>query len=212
VSHTLTIHDKNPQDRLVQQAVRVFQSGGLVIYPTDSCYAIGCLSNAFDAIERLRRLRNLPPNHLLALLCPNIAAISQYALVDDRQFRLLKQVTPGAYTFILKASRHVSKRLQHDKRHTIGFRIPDNAICLALLEALQEPILSSTLILPGEAVVLDNPSLFPEWLNKQVDLVMDSGEGSQDMTTLVDLTEQEFRVLREGKGSIAALGIVNGPV
>jgi tRNA threonylcarbamoyl adenosine modification protein (Sua5/YciO/YrdC/YwlC family) len=202
-----TIHPGNPNPRLIHQAAAVLRGGGVVVYPTDSCYALGCHLDDKDAVTRIRQIRQLDEQHHLTLMCRDLSEISRYAKVDNAKFRLLKSNTPGSYTFILEATKEVPKRLQHPKRSTIGIRIPDHPVALALLEELGEPMSSSTLILPDQAGPLNDVELIRELLEKKVDLVIDGGAIGADFTTVIDLTGDVPVLLRRGKGNVAPFGI-----
>ncbi|HWQ39404.1 MAG TPA: L-threonylcarbamoyladenylate synthase [Burkholderiales bacterium] len=197
------VHALNPQRRLIRRAVEVLRSGGLIVYPTDSCYALGCRIGEKEAMERLRRIRGIGASHHLTLVCRDLSEIAQYARVDNGQYRLLRNSTPGSYTFILQATREVPKRLLNPKRKTIGLRVPEHAVARALLEELGEPILSSTLILPGDAYPLTDGVEIRAKLEHQVDLVLDAGSCGLDMTTVIDLTGDTPVVVRVGKGPVA---------
>lgn len=201
-----SVHPKNPQPRLIRQAVEVLRGGGLIVYPTDSCYALGCRLGDGEALERLRRVRGLDERHHLTLVCGGLAEIGKFAKVDNTQYRLLKANTPGSYTFILKGSRELPRRVLHAKRSTIGIRVPDHPVAQALLQELQEPILSSTLIFPGDEVPQTDPEEFREALEKTVDLILESGSCGTEMTTVLDLSQDAPIVLRAGKGSLAPFG------
>ena len=200
MSQFFNIHTSNPQLRLIQQAVSILKQGGVVVYPTDSCYALGCQIGNKDAATRLLRVRGLDVGHDLTLVCRDLSELGRYAQVDNTQFRFLKAHTPGAYTFVLRGTREVPKRLLHKINDTIGLRVPDHPVVQALLEELGEPILSSTLLLPGEDVPLCEPWEIRERLEHQVELVIDSGAGGMTPTTIVDLTTDTPVVLRYGKG------------
>lgn len=202
-----TIHPESPQSRLIRQAVEIFRGGGVVAYPTDSSYALGCILGEKDAQERIRAIRGVDENHHFTLVCRNLAEIGVYAKVDNSQFRLLKANTPGSYTFILQASREVPRRLQHPKRSTIGLRVPDHAVTLALLEELNEPLLSMTLMLPGDEAPLNEAWEIRERLEKQVDLVIDAGACDVLPTTVIDLTGEALELVRLGKGDPARFGL-----
>lgn len=202
-----TIHPDNPNSRLIRQAAEVLRDGGIVVYPTDSCYALGCHLDDKDAVTRIRQIRQLDEHHHLTLMCRDLSEISRYARVDNSKFRLLKANTPGSYTFILDATKEVPRRLQHPKRSTIGIRVPDHPVALALLEELGEPMSSSTLILPGEVWPLNDAELIRELLEKKVDLVIDGGTVGVDFTTVIDLTGDVPVLLRRGKGDTKPFGI-----
>jgi tRNA threonylcarbamoyl adenosine modification protein (Sua5/YciO/YrdC/YwlC family) len=202
-----TIHPDNPNPRLIRQAAAMLRDGGLAVYPTDSCYALGCHLDDKNAVTRIRQIRGLDEQHHLTLMCRDLSEISRYARVDNSKFRLLKSNTPGSYTFILDATKEVPKRLQHPKRSTIGIRIPDHPVALALLEELGEPMCSSTLILPEEEWPLNDAERIRELLEKKVELVIDGGAVGVDFTTVIDLTGDAPVLLRRGKGDIAPFGI-----
>lgn len=203
----LVIHPTHPQPRLIDQAVQTLRDGGLIVYPTDSCYALGCHLGDKHAMERMRAIRQVDAGHHFTLVCRDLSDIAHYARVDNRAYRMLKAATPGSYTFILHATREVPRRLQNPKRKTIGLRIPDHPVAQALLAELGEPVLSSSLILPGEALPMNDPFEIRSQLDRQVDLVMDAGACGIETTTVVDLTGDEAQVLRVGKGDPAALGV-----
>jgi tRNA threonylcarbamoyl adenosine modification protein (Sua5/YciO/YrdC/YwlC family) len=207
MSQFFTIHPDNPNPRLIRQAAEVLRNGGIVVYPTDSCYALGCHLDDKDAVTRIRQIRKLDEHHHLTLMCRDLSEISRYARVDNTKFRLLKNNTPGSYTFILEATKEVPKRLQHPKRSTIGMRIPDHQVALALLAELGEPLLSTTLILPDEEGPLNDAEQIRDLLEKQVDLVIDGGAVGVDFTTVIDLTGDVPVLLRRGKGDVAHFGI-----
>ena len=207
MSQFFTIHPDNPNLRLIHQAVAVLRAGGVVVYPTDSCYALGCHLDDKDAVARIRQIRKLDEHHHLTLMCRDLSEISRYARVDNVKFRLLKSNTPGSYTFILEASKEVPKRLQHPKRSTIGMRIPDHPVALALLEELGEPLLSTTLIFPEQELPLNDPAQIRELLEKKVDLVIDGGAVGVEFTTVIDLTGDAPVLVRRGKGDVAHFGI-----
>jgi tRNA threonylcarbamoyl adenosine modification protein (Sua5/YciO/YrdC/YwlC family) len=207
MSQFFSIHPDNPNPRLIRQAAEVLRNGGVVVYPTDSCYALGCHLDDKDAVARIRQIRKLDEQHHLTLMCRDLSEISRYARVDNTKFRLLKNNTPGNYTFILEATKEVPKRLQHPKRSTIGMRIPDHPVALALLEELGEPLLSTTLILPDEEGPLNDAEHIRDLLEKQVDLVIDGGAVGLDFTTVIDLTGDIPVLLRRGKGDVGHFGI-----
>lgn len=198
------IHPDNPQTRLMTQAVAILREGGIIIYPTDSCYALGCRIGDKEALDRIRRIRRLDERHNLTLMCRDLSELAIYAKVGNVAFRMMKSLTPGPYTFLLAATRDVPRRLQHPKRKTIGVRVPDNAITLALLAAMAEPILSTSLILPDETLPLTDPKEINERLGRQVELVMDGGVCSLEPTTVIDLAEDQPVIVRQGKGRVPA--------
>jgi tRNA threonylcarbamoyl adenosine modification protein (Sua5/YciO/YrdC/YwlC family) len=207
VAQLLSVHPDNPQPRLIRLAADLIRQGGVVVYPTDSCYALGCRIGDKTAMQRIRTIRALDERRHLTLVCRDLAEIGQYARVDNTQFRLLKAVTPGSYTFLLKATREVPKRLMHPSRRTIGLRVPDHAVAQALLAELQEPLLSSTLILPGDDAALNDAEEIRDRLGRAVDAVLDAGSCGIVPTTVVDLTGDAPLIVRAGKGDIGALGM-----
>jgi tRNA threonylcarbamoyl adenosine modification protein (Sua5/YciO/YrdC/YwlC family) len=207
MSQFFSIHPDNPNPRLIHHAAEVLRNGGVVVYPTDSCYALGCHLDDKEAMTRIREIRKLDEHHHLTLMCRDLSEISRYAKVDNVKFRLLKNNTPGSYTFILEATKEVPKRLQHPKRSTIGIRIPDHPVALALLEELGEPLLSTTLILPEEEGPLNDAEHIRNLLEKKVDLVIDGGAVGMNFTTVIDLTGEAPVLLRRGKGDVGSFGI-----
>jgi len=201
------IHPDNPQRRLLQQAAEIVRAGGLIVYPTDSCYALGCHLGDKSAQERIRAIRAVGPRHHFTLVCRDLSEIARYARVDNRQYRMLRAATPGSYTFILQATREVPRRLQNPRRNTIGLRIPDHAVARGLLEELGEPLLSSTLILPGDELPMNDAREIRERLEHQVELVLDGGSCGFEMTTVVDLTDEAPGIVRVGRGSLQPFGI-----
>jgi tRNA threonylcarbamoyl adenosine modification protein (Sua5/YciO/YrdC/YwlC family) len=199
----LSIHPVNPQLRLVRQAIAAVRDGSVVVYPTDSCYALGCLIGDKAAMERIRRIREAGKDHNFTLICRDLSEIAKYARVDNRQYRTLRAFTPGPYTFLLEATREVPKRLQNPKRRTIGIRVPDNPIVSMLLAELGEPIMSSTLLLPGDEVPLTDPQEIKQRLEHHVDLVIDGGYCGVEPSTVVDLAGEAPVVVRRGKGDAA---------
>ena len=201
------IHHENPQPRLIRQAAQIIESGGIVAAPTDSAYALVCRLDDKNAVEKLRRIRGVDEKHHLTLLVRDLSEISTYARVDNRQYRVLKAVTPGPYTLILDATHEVPRRLSHPSRKTIGIRVPENAILLALLDELGEPLIGTTLQLPGDEHMLSDPEEVRERIGKQLDLVIDGGAGTLEPTTIVDLTGPEPVLLRAGRGDPAVFGL-----
>jgi len=196
----LEIHPEDPQPRLIEQAVAVLEDGGLIAYPTDSCYALGCSLGAAEGLERIRRIRQVDKNHHFTLVCADFAQLGQFVLVSNPTFRLVKNSTPGPYTFILPATREVPRRMSHPKKHTVGVRIPDHRVAHALVEALGEPIVSSTLLLPGQETPPAEGWMVQDLIGQQVDAIIDSGEVGIEPTTVVDLSGSDLVIAREGAG------------
>jgi len=199
------IHTENPQNRLIQRAVEIVRSGGLVAYPTDSSYALGCHLDDKRAVDRIRRIRKLDRHHNFTLVAADLKQVAQFAKIDNEQYRLIKSLTPGPYTFILAAKRLVPNRLVHAKRRTIGIRIPRNEIVHELVTELGEPIMSSSLILPGQPLAMADPDEIREKLEHDVDLVIDGGLGTVVPSTVIDWHETRLRVVREGAGDVSFL-------
>lgn len=202
MSQFFYVHPDNPQTRLIKQAVELIRQGEVVVYPTDSGYAIGCQMEDKRALEQVCRIRQIDKDHNFTLMCRDMSELSVYAKVDNTAFRQIKNNTPGPYTFVLKATREVPRRLQNPKRKTIGMRVPDNAIALALLEELNEPLMSTSLILPGAQVAESDPDEIRDKLEKQVGLILHGGYLGEQPTTVVDLSEGEAVIVREGAGDI----------
>lgn len=198
------IHPENPQGRLIKQAVEIIRGGGLVAYPTDCAYALGCHIGDKTALDRIRAIRQLDKSHNFTLMCRDLSELATYARVDNQTFRLLKGHMPGPFTFILEATSEVPKRLMHPKKKTIGMRVPDNPIALALLEELGEPLMTSSLLLPGDTVPLTDPYDIRETLEHQLDLVIDGGFCGMEATTVVDLTGEVPELMRQGCGDASA--------
>ncbi len=197
------INAENPQPRLIKHVVEILRDGGVIAYPTDSSYALGCMMGFKDAQDKIRQIRDLDESHLFTLVCRNLSELSVYAQVDNSQFRLLKANTPGAYTFILNATREVPRRLQHPKRSAVGIRVPNHAVVQALLDGLGEPLLSMTLQLPGDAEPLNEAWEIRDRLEHSVDLVIDSAISHAGLTTVIDLTEVAPVLVRQGAGNAA---------
>ncbi|MEH2921259.1 L-threonylcarbamoyladenylate synthase [Samsonia erythrinae] len=203
MSQFFYIHPQNPQPRLIGQSIEFLHKGGVIVYPTDSGYALGCMLGEKNAMERICRIRDLDSNHNFTLMCRDLSELSAYAYVDNAAFRLIKNNTPGNYTFILKATKEVPRRLMSEKRKTIGLRVPSNPIALELLAALNEPLMSTTLMLPGNDFAESDPEEIQERLGKLVDLIIHGGFLGQQPTTVIDLTESTPQIVREGTGDIA---------
>ncbi len=203
MSQFYQIHPDNPQARLIRNAADIVRGGGVVVYPTDSAYALGCHIGDKNALDRIRRIRKLDDRHNFTLVCSDLSEIATYAKVDNAAYRLLRHCTPGPYTFILKATSEVPRRLMHPKRKTVGLRVPDNRIAAALLADLGEPLMSVTLIMPGEEYPMIDPYDIRDTLQHEVDLVIDGGYCGMEPTTVVDLADDTPMVLRVGKGDIA---------
>ncbi|MFP1738122.1 L-threonylcarbamoyladenylate synthase [Lonsdalea quercina] len=202
MSQFFYIHPQNPQMRLIAQTVDVLRKGGVIVYPTDSGYALGCQLEDKSAMERICRIRHLDSSHHFTLMCRDLSELSTYAHVDNAAFRLIKNNTPGNYTFILKGTKEVPRRLMNEKRKTLGLRVPANPIALDLLAAMNEPLMSTTLMLPGNDFAESDPEEIQEHLGKQVDLIIHGGFIGQQPTTVIDLTGDAPEVIREGTGDI----------
>ncbi len=203
MSQFFYVHPDNPQQRLLRQAVEMIHNGAVVVYPTDSGYAIGCHLDDKSALERICRIRNIGKDHNFTLMCRDMSELSVYAKVENQAFRMIKHNTPGPYTFILRATKEVPKRLLNEKRKTIGLRVPDNAIALGLLEELNQPLMSTTLILPGQNVAESDPEEIRDKLEKQVDLILHGGILGEKPTSVIDLSDDDVKVIREGQGDIS---------
>lgn len=201
------IHPQNPQSRLIRTAVEIVRKGGVIVYPTDSCYALGCHIGDKAAMERIRAIRQVDDRHHFTLVCRDLKEIALYARVDNVQYRLLKANTPGSYTFLLQATKEVPRRLQNPRRSTIGIRVPDHPVALALLAELNEPLLSSTLILPGDGEPLTEADEIRERLEHHVDLVLDGGHCGGEPTTVIDMFDDKPVLVRAGKGDLAPFGL-----
>ncbi|MFM9968158.1 MAG: L-threonylcarbamoyladenylate synthase [Burkholderiales bacterium] len=200
-----SLHPTHPQHRLLAQAAKILREGGVIGYPTDSCYALGCHIGDKEAMQRLRRIRDIDEQHHLTLMCRDLSEISQYARIDNVQYRMLKTLTPGPYTFILEATREVPKRLLHERRKTIGIRVPQNVVALALLEELNEPILSATALVSEERLPASDALELREQWEHQLDLVLDGGPCGIVPTTVLDLTGPDIVVVRSGRGEVGML-------
>jgi len=206
MARLVEIHPTNTQPRLIAEVVATIRSGGLIAYPTDSSYACGCHIGDKRAMDRIRRIRETDKNHNFTLVCTDLSEISLYAKVDNWAYRLLKSLTPGPYTFILEATREVPKRLQNPKRRTIGLRVPDNQIVHDMLESLGEPIMSSTLLLPGDELPLTDVYEIDERIGNQIEMIVDGGPAGVEPTTVIDLSGGTVEVLRQGRGDVSSLG------
>ncbi|KWR90353.1 L-threonylcarbamoyladenylate synthase [Cupriavidus sp. IDO] len=207
MSQYFEIHPVNPQPRLVKQAAQIIQKGGLIALPTDSSYALACQLDDKDAVERLRRLRGIDDKHHLTLMCRDLSELGNFARVDNRQYRWIKGATPGPYVFILEATKEVPRRLSHPARKTIGVRVPDHPIPLAVLGETAEPLLTATLQLPGDEAPLNDPAEIRVRLEKLLDLVVCGGPAPAQPTTVIDLTSGEPELVREGRGDVAKFGL-----
>jgi tRNA threonylcarbamoyl adenosine modification protein (Sua5/YciO/YrdC/YwlC family) len=203
VAQYFVIHPTHPQARLLTRAAEIVRGGGVIAYPTDSCYALGCHVGDKAAMERLRRIRGVDERHHFTLMCRDLSQLGTYARVDNAQYRLLKVLTPGSYTFILEATKDLPRRILHPRRKTIGLRVPDHAVALALLAELGEPLLSTTLMLPGDDAPLGDAGEIRVRLERDVELVLDGGPCGTEPTTVVDLTGAAPEIVRAGKGPIA---------
>lgn len=207
MAQLFVVHPTNPQLRLLRQAAQMIEHGGVAAIPTDSCYALVCRLDDKEAADRLRRIRGVDERHHLTLLCRDLSEIANYAKVDNVQYRLIRNVTPGPYTFILEATREVPRRLSHPSRKTIGIRVPDHPVAQGLLDVLGQPLISTTLLLPGDELPRTNADEIRERLGHDVDLVIDSGDAGIEPTTIVDLTGREAVLVRRGRGPVEALGL-----
>jgi tRNA threonylcarbamoyl adenosine modification protein (Sua5/YciO/YrdC/YwlC family) len=199
------IHPENPQLRLVRRSVEIVREGGVIVFPTDSSYALGCRMDNKTGLERIRRIRQLSEDHNFTLVCRDLSQISTFAKINNEAFRLIKSLTPGPFTFILKATRETPRRLQHAKRKTIGIRLPDNPITLALVAELNEPLFSSTLILPGEDDAMTDPEDIRDRLGKEADLIIDAGNVAYAPTTIIGFIEDTPEIIRQGSGVVGSL-------
>lgn len=206
MSQFFQVHPKDPQPRLIKRCVEILQKGGVIVYPTDSSYALGCRMDNRDGLERIRRIRQLVEDHNFTLVCVDISQISTVAKMNNESFRLIKSLTPGPFTFILEATKETPKRLVHGNRKTIGIRLPDDPITEAIVSDLGEPLFSSTLILPGDEEALADPEDIRERLEKVVDLIIDSGILPYEPTTIIGCTSDSPEIIRQGKGIASSLG------
>ena len=207
MSQFFQLHPDNPQARLIHQAAQIIHAGGIVALPTDACYALVCHLDDKDAVSRLRRIRGVDDKHHLTLLCRDLAEIALYAKVDNKQYRLLKAVTPGPYTLLLEATKEVPRRVSHPSRKTIGLRVPENRIAQALLEELAQPLLGTTLILPGMEEAMTDAESIRAALEKQIELVIDGGACSLQPTSVVDLSGDQPSLIRRGRGDVGLFGL-----
>ncbi|MGJ8693777.1 MAG: L-threonylcarbamoyladenylate synthase [Thalassotalea sp.] len=202
MSQFFYVHPDNPQTRLMKQAVEIIHAGGVIVYPTDSGYALGCHIGDKKALERICQIRGIEMDHDFALVCRDLSELSEYAKVDNTAFRLVKNNTPGAYTFIFKGTKEVPKRLLNPKKKTIGIRIPNNKVAQALLAELNEPLISTTLLMPGQQMAEYDPEHIRDILEKRVDLILNGGYLGEQPTTIIDFSEGEVNIIREGEGDI----------
>lgn len=201
-----SLHPELPQPRLIRQAAEIMRAGGLVAFPTDSAYALGGITGDADLLQRIRRLRGVDERHNFTMMCRDLSEIAKYAKVDNTQYRLLKAVTPGPYTFILEGTKELPRRVLHPKRKTIGLRVPEHPVVAALLQELDEPILTSTLLLPDDDFPLTDPEEIRDRLEKQIELVIEAGYCGPEATTVIDLTSGAPVLIRAGRGDLAPFG------
>lgn len=202
-----SVHPEQPQPRLIRQAVEILRAGGVVAFPTDAAYSLGCQVGDAEAVARIRAIREVDERHHFTLMCRDLSEIATYARVDNTQFRLLKATTPGSYTFILEGTKELPRRILHPKRKSIGLRVPAHSVPLALLVELNEPMLTSTLMLPGDDLPLNDPEAIRDRLEKRIDLVIEAGACGMEMTTVVDLTGSTPELIRAGLGPLEPLGL-----
>lgn len=202
------VHPQQPQIRLLKQAAEILHRGGIAAIPTDSSYALVCHLDDKSAVDNLRRIRGVDERHHLSLLCRDLSELANYARVDNQQYRLLKLATPGPYAFILEATKEVPRRVSHPSRRTIGLRVPDNVVTQALLEQMGQPLLATTLILPGEDDPLNDPHEIREKLEKRLQVIVDAGACQLEPTTVIDLSDGEAKLVRQGRGDVSVLGLV----
>jgi tRNA threonylcarbamoyl adenosine modification protein (Sua5/YciO/YrdC/YwlC family) len=200
-----SIHPESPQPRLIRRSVDILREGGVIVYPTDTSYALGCSLDSKDGLDRIRRIRQLDEQHNFTLICKDLSQTATFAKIDNEAFRLIKSLSPGPYTYILKATRETPRRLQHPKKKTIGIRFPDNPITIALLEELSEPLFSSTLILPGDEQPVADPEDIRDRLEKQVSLIIDAGIVTYQPSTILGFTEGSLEIIRQGIGVVPSL-------
>jgi tRNA threonylcarbamoyl adenosine modification protein (Sua5/YciO/YrdC/YwlC family) len=207
MAQRFTVHPANPQLRLLRQAAQLIDHGAVAAVPTDSCYALVCHLDDKPAVDRIRRIRQVDERHHLTLLCRDLSEIANYARVDNMQYRLLKLATPGAYTFILEATRELPRRLSHPSRKTIGIRVPEHPVCNGLLDVLGQPLISTTLMLPGDEIALNDAQHIDDRIGADIDVIVDAGACGVQPTTVVDLTGKEAVLIRRGRGSLETLGL-----
>ena len=200
MSQYFEIHSQNPQGRLIKRTAEILLKGGIIIYPTDSSYALGCRMDNKEGLERIRKIRRLGEDHNFTLICRDISEISTFAKINNEAFRLIKSMTPGPFTFILEATKETPKRLQHSKNRTIGIRLPDDPITEAIVLEIGEPLFSTTLILPDHETAMSDPLEIRDRLQKEVDLVIDAGIIVYEPTTIINLTGEDAEITRQGKG------------
>jgi tRNA threonylcarbamoyl adenosine modification protein (Sua5/YciO/YrdC/YwlC family) len=205
MAHYLEIHPQNPQLRLIHRAIEIIRGGGVIVYPTDSAYALACNLDDKHALDRIRRIRQLDDNHNFTLVCKDLAQVSSFSKIGNEAFRLIKTLTPDAFTFILEATKEVPRRLQHPKKKTIGICIPKNTIAQKLVEELGEPLFTTTLILPPDKTALSEPYEIKQRLDDLVDLIIDGGEIEYQPTTIIDCTSSNCEIIRQGKGIASML-------
>ncbi|MBM3203300.1 threonylcarbamoyl-AMP synthase [Candidatus Woesearchaeota archaeon] len=204
-----SVHPSTPQSRLIRRSVDMLRGGGVIVYPTDTSYALGCCLDSKDGLDRIRRIRQLDEQHNFTLICKDLSQIATFAKIDNEAFRLIKSLTPGPFTFILKATRETPRRLQHPKKKTIGIRLPDNPITVALLEELAEPLFNSTLILPGDEEPIADPEDIRDRLEKDVSLIIDAGIVTYRPSTILGFTEGAPELIRQGAGAVPFLNPID---
>lgn len=205
MSQYFKVHPTNPQRRLLERAADILKAGGVIVYPTDSTYALGCSIGEKEALERIRRIRRTERDHDFSLACRDLSEIATYARVDNPTYRLVRSLSPGPYTFVLRATHEVPKRLQHAKKRSIGIRVPDHPVVAALLDVVGAPIMTSTLLMPGSDLPITDPEEIREQIGNQVDAIVDGGTCGIEPTTVLDLTGDSVAILRQGKGDVSAL-------
>jgi len=206
MSQFFEIHSENPQQRLIHQAVEILRKGGVIVYPTDSAYALGCHIGDKKALDKIKRIRQLDDKHHFSLICKDLAQVATFTKVSNDAHRLIKNLSPGAFTFIIDATKEVPKRMMHAKSKTIGIRIPDNNIALAIVEELGEPILSTTMIMPDDEHALSDPYEIRELLERELDLIIDAGIINCEASTIISCADGQLELIRQGKGEAPMLG------